>query len=160
MKYDIAPINETYRGMERALTAADLLNSKTKKIYKDLLEKHFLYLEYGEEVSETAFEKMLVYYQEVITYDISCEIIAYDVVPLDNLYGYSLQLLGIDIVHDMCESLISEGVNLHVRGLINENGLCDTVDSVNEIIPYQDHGGVEWKPCYVYKVILSKDSQQ
>lgn len=38
--------------------------------------------------------------------------------------------------------------------MINQNGLCRTEADVRETIPYQEHGGVEWKPCYIYKVIL------
>lgn len=160
MRYDIAITNRKYRGMERAVTATDLLNPKTEKQYDVVLEKYFSYLEYADKVDEISFEKTVAYYLELRQYDIPCELIAYGSIPVENIFGYSTELLGIDIVHDMCESLICDELNPEIVHLLNENGLCENVEDVEKIIPFQDYGGVEWKPCYVYKVILLDEMKQ
>lgn len=152
MRYDIVPIKSQYRGMDRTLLITDLWNSNSKKHFDELLEKYYLYLENCEVISKKAFEDVIIFFQEVIKYDILCEMIVYDTVPLDTAFGYPVELIGIDIVHDMCESLLSDTVSPQVLYRLNKNGLCRTVNDVGEIIPFLKHGAVEWNPCYVYRV--------
>lgn len=153
MRYDIVPLGQTYRGMARSLTPLHLRTPKTKKRFEELLEIYFFYIELCENVSQSAFESMLTCYNLFCTYGIPCEIIVYDDIPIDNAFGYPIELLGIDIVHDMCESLISDSCNPGINHLLNENGLCKTVEDIERIIPFQDCGIVNWSPCYVYRVI-------
>lgn len=47
-------------------------------------------------------------------------------------------------------------LNPQIMHLLNENGLCESVDDVVKAIPFQKHGDAEWNPCYVYKVILNE----
>ncbi len=154
MRYDLVPIKGKYRGMARSLLATDLLNSKNRNKFEDLLEEYYEFLEYGQEISKQAFERVVAFYNVLKSYGITCEVIAYDENVLESIFGYSIEFLGLDIVHDMCESLIESELNSYVEKMINQNGLCRTESAVREIIPYQEHGGVEWKPCYIYKVIL------
>ena len=158
MQYCIAELTQPYRGMERSLTASELYTHKTKAIFSELLEEYFEYIEYAEinPPSAASFEKVIAFYHQIRHLDIPCEIIACNSTPLENIYGYQLEPLGIDIVHDECESLISADVNPEIAHLLNENGLCSTVQDVNTIIPFQDHGNVEWKPYYVYRVKIDQ----
>ena len=43
MKIDIVPIKETYRGIDRALLATDLLTQRGKKDYRKLLNAYDVY---------------------------------------------------------------------------------------------------------------------
>ena len=152
MKYSIALITKKYRGMERNLMTSDFYNSKKKESYDNLLETYFSYIEECEIQPNPSLEKIIAYCKKFIEHGISCEIIVYDFEPINDVIGYSLELLGIDIVHDLCESLISDEVNPKIVHLLNENGLCRTMDDVERIIPYQNHGNVKWDSCYVYKI--------
>ena len=155
MRFDIAPIKGKYRGMERTIGATELWRPKTNKIYSQLLEKYFLYLRYIELCDDDSFKKTIDFYKELCDYDIICEVITYATHPLEQAYGYPIEFLGIDIVHDMCESLIADEINETIKHFLNENGLCDTEEDAIRIIPFQDHGNVEWIPCYVYKIVIS-----
>lgn len=157
MRYDLVPIKGKYRGMARSLLATDLLNPKSRSKFELLLEEYFEFLEYSQDMDKQVFEHTVAFYKILKEYNIICEIIAYDDETLEDVFGYSIEFLGIDIVHDMCESLIESGLSQYTKKMINQNGLCRTEADVEEIIPYQDHGGVEWKPCYVYKVVLEEN---
>lgn len=153
MLYDIVPIQSRYRGMERGLTTEDIWTSKAREKYDELLEIYYAYLDcILEESDENILGRLILIYNEFTKYDVLCEIIAYDICPISEIAGCSIEFLGIDIVHDMCESLISGEVRPCIEHLLNKNGLCSAVGDIEKIIPFQDHGNVEWKPCYVYKV--------
>lgn len=152
MHYDLVPIKGKYRGMGRSLLGTDLLNETSRNIFGLLLEEYYSFLEYSQSQDRTSFEKMAVFGKILEEFDILYEIIVYDKKILTDAFGYPVELLGIDIVHDMCESLIAEGVNPQIIHVLNENGLCNTIEDVKRIIPYQNSGEVEWEPCYVYKV--------
>jgi len=160
MRYDIVSLGKKYRGMERSLTTSHLWNRNTKKIFEELLETYYLYIDidFWDEINRSSFERICACYKKFLTHNIPCELIAYDILPIEDVYGYPIELLGIDIVHDMCESLISDNVNPKINHLLNENGLCRTVSDIDKIIPFQDHGTVAWSPCYVYKVKFDVDS--
>ena len=93
------------------------------------------------------FEKILQ------QYEILCEIIAYDTKPIDSAYGYSVTWLGIDIVHDCCESLLENMSDRRVQQTLNKNGLCRNTADISKLLPLLDVGDVMWKPCYVYRVL-------
>lgn len=154
MHYDLVPIKGKYRGMGRSLLGTDLLNETSRNIFGLLLEEYYSFLEYSQSQDRTSFEKMVVFGKILEEFDILYEIIVYDKKILTDAFGYPVELLGIDIVHDMCESLIAEGVNPQIIHVLNENGLCNTIEDVKRIILYQNSGEVEWEPCYVYKVIF------
>lgn len=154
MQYDIVLINQKYRGMERSLLATDLLTNKGKKQFDSLLDIYYQYLAcVEEETSSDGLKRLVRYYEEFKKFNIPCEIIVYDSVPQNNAFGDDIELLGIDIVHEMCESLLSDDVNPSIKYLLNENGLCNTEQDIKKVIPFQDHGNAEWKPCYVYKLV-------
>lgn len=151
MRCDIVPLGQKYRGMGRSLDVTHFKNCLPKDSFDDLLEVYFDYIDYGCEINPM-FDKLLAFYKKFRDHGVYCEVIAYATYPIENLHGYTVELLGIDIAHDMCESLIAEDVNPNIQNLLNENGLCQTVEDVETIIPFQDHGTVEWQPCYVYTV--------
>lgn len=157
MKYDIVPIRSMYRGMDRVLTPEDFPILKSKQEYEVLSDKYDRYLEcYLELDGSDGLKRLVEFYKEIKRYDVNLEIIVYDNFPIKDAYGYCIELLGIDIVHDMCESLISHNLNPQILCLLNENGLCEREADVDKIIPFQEHGGVMWRPCYVYKVKVLK----
>lgn len=111
MDFYIVAIKGKYRGMDRSVDIP--YDAKTKKVYKQLLEKYFSYidLECNGACDKDALEKMIVFYKEFCAYEISCEMIAFSSEPMEQVHGYPVELLGIDIVHDMCESLIEDEIN-------------------------------------------------
>lgn len=158
MWYCIALIGTTYRGMERLLTATDLYTPKTRSVFQDLIEDYFSYIPHVDEKPATpdSFQQVIAFYRRLLPFDLPCEIIACSSTPMQEVYGYPIQLLGIDIVHDQCESLLADEINPAIAHLLNENGLCRTKQDVATIIPFQNHGTVEWKPYYVYRVSVDE----
>ena len=77
----------------------------------------------------------------------------YDNNIITESFGYCVELLGIDIVHDMCESLLEDKISIDISYLINENGLCSSIQNIEKVICSQEHGTVDWKPCYVYRIV-------
>ncbi len=153
MIYDVVPIKGRYRGMGRLLSGVPY-TKRTKKEYYGLLNMYLDYLtELEQEPSKEGLIKLINFCDELLGREINCEVIAYEEHPIENAFGYALELLGIDIVHDMCESLLSECVEYKVLQVLNENELCVSEEDVLKLVPLLDHGGVEWRPCYVYKVL-------
>lgn len=154
MKIDIVPIKENYRGIGRSLLATDLLTKKSKKDFTKLLEMYDAYLMLLEQPeSQNVLEKLMDFEKILQQYEILCEIIAYDTKPIDSAYGYSVTWLGIDIVHDCCESLLENMSDRRVQQTLNKNGLCRNAADISELLPLLDVGDVMWKPCYVYRVL-------
>lgn len=79
--------------------------------------------------------------------------VQYDIYPLETAFGCVLDFLGIDIAHEMSESLLCECTDVKAQKFLNKNGLCNTETDVNNIIRLRDNGDVKWEPCYVYKVV-------
>ena len=129
VQYDIVPIKNKYRGMGRSLLAADLYTRQTKKGLINLIK----------------------FCNELGRYGIMCEVIVYDIYPLETAFDYVLDFLGIDIVHEMSESLLCECADIKVQKFLNKNGLCNSETYVNDIVQLLDNGDVKWEPCYVYK---------
>ncbi len=98
------------------------------------------------------FESVLTYCDVLKKYDVPCEVIVYDLHPLEDAYGRPLTFLGIDIVHNMAESLLESGAEVVPKQLLNENLLCYRASDVLQVIPLCDHGNVIWQPCWVYRV--------
>lgn len=154
MKIDIVPIKENYRGIGRSLLATDLLTKKSKKDFAKLLEMYDAYLMLLEQPeSQNVLEKLMDFEKILQQYEILCEIIAYDTKPIDSAYGYSVTWLGIDIVHDCCESLLENMSDRRVQQMLNKNGLCRNTADILKLLPLLDAGDVMWKPCYVYRVL-------
>lgn len=154
MNYDIVPINNRYRGMGRSLLATDLYTKNNKKNYNFLLNKYYEYLSYLQQYpSEEGLIKLIDLYKYFSKHEIKCEVIVYDITPLETVFGYVLDLLGIDIVHEMSESLLCECTDYRIQKYLNENGLCNSESDLSSIVPWLDHGNVNWDPCYIYKVI-------
>lgn len=154
MKIDIVPIKENYRGIGRSLLATDLLTKKSKKDFTKLLEMYDAYLMLLEQPeSQNVLEKLMDFEKILQQYEILCEIIAYDTKPIDSAYGYSVTWLGIDIVHDCCESLLENMSDKRVQQTLNKNGLCRNTTDISKLLSLLDTGDVMWKPCYVYRVL-------
>ena len=143
-----------YRGIERALLATDFFTKKSKRYYNQLLKEYFDSIMVSlEEPSKAGLMKLFKFCNLLEKFDVFCEIIAYDSSPLTGVFGYSVELLGIDVIYDDAESLICDGVNKELKHFLNTNGLCRTSEDAENIVQYLDHCNLEWKPCYVYKVL-------
>ena len=152
MWYEIASNNSIYKGMDREISLEDF-KGFSGKVYHELVE---LYLAYAELICRDMFfniDKAIEIYRSFKKRRVDCELIVFDSKPITNQDSLRIAFLGIDIVHKMSESLLAGDINPAVKNLLNINGLCDSVEIINKVIPYQDHGKVEWDPCYVYKVI-------
>lgn len=154
MRFELVMNDKKYRGIGRGLLISDVINKKNRKEFEYMLELYLSFLEDNEINNEKSLVRTIEFYKVLISFDIPCEIILYNQSPVTQAWGYTLEFLGIDITHDLCESLIDDEINPKIEHLLNENGLCKTEEDVKTIIPYQDCGDVEWSPCYVYKMIL------
>ncbi len=154
MRFEIARSQKQYRGFERSLLATDLLTKKSKSCYSNLLELYFKYseIEIQGDYDRKSFEAMLEFYKEIRKYDVPCEIIVYDEFPVVTVFEHPVVFLGVDIAHDMCESLLSDHDDSRVASLLNENGLCNTEAEINRVASLLDCGNVNWQPCYVYEL--------
>lgn len=158
MHFDIVSTLRKYQGMGRILEPLEGLNKNNKKYCQEMFDLYLSYvdleLEYAGKVEDKkAANGWIALCADLKKYEVPCELIVYDDKPLNNAFGYDVEFLGIDIVHDMCESLIENQVNPKICHLLNENGLCRNKEDVEKIIPFQDHGDVEWEPCYIYRLI-------
>lgn len=153
MNCDIVPVKNHYRGIGRVLLATDLYTKPVRKEYGILLNKYYEYLSNVQQYpSEDGLTKLINLCKEFSKYEVKCEVIAYDITPLETAFGYAVEFLGIDIVHRMAESLLCECTDYEIQKSLNKNGLCNSEQNLNHIIPLLDHGDVKWDPCYVYKV--------
>ena len=141
--------------MGRSLLAADLYTRQTKKEFENLLNIYFEYLDDLEQQlpSKKGLINLIKFCNELGQYGIMCEVIVYDIYPLETAFDYVLDFLGIDIVHEMSESLLCECADIKVQKFLNKNGLCNSETYVNDIVQLLDNGDVKWEPCYVYKVV-------
>lgn len=155
MRYDIVPIGKRYRGMARLLLGTELYTKRTRKIFDALLDRYFEYISIvtDEAPSKAGLEKIIDFYNELKKYEIPCEVIAWNLHPIETAFDYPVEFLGFDLVCDMAESLIEGCTDSTILQKLNENGLCDTPDIANALVPFLDHGGLKWEPCYIYKVI-------
>lgn len=108
VQYDIVPIKNKYRGMGRSLLATDLYTRQTKKEFEYLLNVYFEYLDDLEQQfpSKNGLVSLLRFCDELGKFGIVCEVIVYDIYPLEAAFDCVLDFLGIDIVHEMSESLL------------------------------------------------------
>ena len=154
MKFDIVPINSAYRGIGRSLTPEDFQSKCARGNMDKLIQIYYDYItECLKSESQETFEHMLEYCGVLNKNDIPCELIVYDSQPLESAYGKSLSFLGIDIVHEMTESLLENAAYRLPKTLLNEHLLCNKVMDVTQIITLCDHGGALWLPCWVYHVV-------
>lgn len=155
LKYDVVPIRSSYRGIGRSLTGVDVIRPvRAKKTMDSMIEGYFAYIaDTLEPESRTVFERMCSYCDTLNQAGVRCEVIVYDSQPLESAYGRQLAFLGIDIVHDMAESLLESGPDVCAKSLLNEYQLCSCVSDVPKVIEHCDHGGAVWLPCWVYRVV-------
>ena len=86
---------------------------------------------------------------------LDCEIIAYDVVPIKDVFGEQIELLGIDVTHELSESLLEDPNSIHdnVKRLLNAYGLCQKLSDIEVVLKNSIHGDIDWSPCWVYKIM-------
>lgn len=159
MKFDIVTLDAPYRGMGRSLNTDDLLTKKAKEHYNQSIELYFKYIDLmfsaeGVSYHSMTFNNLRMYYNIFKSYGVNCEIIAYDSVPLTDVFGWKIELLGIDVVHDFCESLLEETdrVCYAVKSCLNEWGLLRKAEDMDVVLKNSDCGECSWKACWVYKV--------
>ena len=149
---EIVPIKSNYRGMERVLLATDLLLRSTKKS-NFLIEKYYDYIDNTlKKMNAEIVFKFFEFSAILESFKIPNEIIVYDNVPLHSFYEFDLEFLGIDIVYEMEDSLIANTDNFKIQKFLNNNGLCQNLEDMQNLLIATSHIGQEWKPCYVYRV--------
>ena len=82
--------------------------------------------------------------------------IAFDTSQIDSVYGMPIDLLGIDIVHEMAESLIdcTDQISNRIRRHLNHAGLFNTIADAKNAIDALNTNHANWEPCWVYKIII------
>ena len=152
---DVVACNLQYRGMDRGISVEHFNSKKAFKNFDSILQEYFLYLERSDfQEGGISWENILSFYNILVENEVDCEIIAYDNKRIYDVYNHKVELLGIDIVKEMCESLIYYSEEWIDKSCLNENGLCRNIESVNEIVEQSGENQDEWKPCWVYKVIV------
>ena len=160
MRFDIAPLDTIYRGIGRSLNPSDFYK-KAKKNFDDLMTCYFAYLDLmynGMRVnfySIETFNELMGYYKTFKNLGLDCEIIAYDVVPIKDVFGEQIELLGIDVTHELSESLLEDPNSIHdnVKRLLNAYGLCQKLSDIEVVLKNSIHGDIDWSPCWVYKIM-------
>ena len=154
MQYDVVPIGSSYRGIGRSIADKFFKKGETRENANYLIETYLSYIEDTlKPENQEIFEHMLSYCDILKSHDIPCEVIAYDLHPLESAYGRPLAFLGIDIVKDMAESLLECGAEKVPRTLLNEYLLCKRASDVPLVTTFCDTGGMIWLPCWVYRVL-------
>lgn len=164
MDIDIKPIEKRstgYRGVDRLLNPHHF-KYKNKKMFDKLIEMYFDYISYtflSEEIDTLEmFNRILPFYSLLAENGVSCEIIICNEEPVTNFYNEKIEFLGIDIVNQHYESLLTDpSIGLPIN-ILNKNLLCNGIDDCTKIINLLEghiltEYGHEMKPVYVYVVL-------
>ena len=154
MRYDIIALGGSYLGIENCVGAMNYLSKQARKNYDKLFELYLNYLSNMElPFNQENFKKILTFYKALQASNVPCIVIAYDNKPLSDCYGYSIQFMGIDIVRDLCESMLSDtDFADRMISFLNQNGLCQDISFVKKILSFADTD-LKWEPCWVYQVL-------
>lgn len=159
MKFDIATLDAPYRGIGRSLNTNDLLSPKARTYYDESINYYFEYLDLmysakGVSYDSNTFNDLLRYYNKFKAFGVDCEIIVYDDFPFTEIFGWQIELLGIDVVHDFCESLLEDPNEIHsiIKSHLNSCGLIRNLEDIAIVLNNSSCGDYRWKPCWVYKV--------
>lgn len=159
MRFNIVTKNAPYCGICRSVNTNDLLTQTARDSYDTLITLYFEYLDLmvhptRDPYNAQSFEKMIEYYTKFKELGVDCEVIAYDTMPLDDAFGRQIELLGIDVVCDLAESLLEDPtcMNDTVKKRLNRFGLCRDVGDAEIVLKNSDCGDNVWLPCFVYRV--------
>lgn len=164
MDIDIKPIEKRsygYRGVDRLLNTHHF-KYKSKKEFNKLIEMYFDYISYtfvSEDIDTISiFNKILPFYSLLMENGVSCEIIIYNDEPVKDFSNEKIEFLGIDIVNQHNESLLTDPAIGLPQNCLNKNLLCYNIDDCTRIINHLEEYilneyGHEMKTLYVYKVI-------
>lgn len=154
MKYDVVPLVCGYRGMGRSLSPVDFRSPVAKENFDILIEEYFKYISITTEAeSKEMFDRLVIYYKSLLQFEVPCELIVFDSRPLQTAYGHALDFLGIDISNDLTESLLEVDWRKLPPEILNDNMLLVSEADVFKAIQLCHHGGYDWLPCWVYRVI-------
>lgn len=135
------------------------MTKDARRHYDTLLPLYFAYLDLMAHPTRApynaeSFEKLAEYYRKFKELGVDCEIIAYDSAPLDNAFGRRIELLGIDIVCDLAESLLEDPdcIDDAVKKRLNQFGLCRKDSDMEIVLKNSNCGDNIWRPCWVYNV--------
>ena len=157
MRYDIVTLNSSYRGIGRSLNPNDFFSKTAREYYDELISYYFKYIELTcSPVNGYTFNELVEYYIRFDKFGVNCEIIVYDSEPIKDVFGRQIELLGIDVVHDMAESLLEDPASIDdtIKKQLNQFGLCKQLRDVDAVVQFGDSGNVSWIPCWVYRVII------
>lgn len=167
MRFDLVSRNAPYGGICRSVKPGDLLTESARNSYDALISLYFAYLDLmahptRDPYNAQSFEKLIEYYTKFKELGVDCEIIAYDSRPLDDAFGRQVQLLGIDVVCDLAESLLEDPdrMNVAVKERLNRFGLCRDVGDAEIVSKHSDCGDNVWTPCWVYRINMDDPSEK
>lgn len=160
MKFNIVTLNSSYRGICRLIKTDDFLTKKTRKYYDELISCYFEYIELmykpiNEQTDEICtFNELIRHYTKFKSFGVNCEIIVYDSSPLKNAFEEQIELLGIDVVCDMAESLLENPISVDcvIKKHLNQFGLCKQLSDIDVVLNNSNCGNNDWRPCWVYRV--------
>lgn len=139
MLYDVVPIQTRYRGIGRCLDGADFYPNESKKEFSQLLDQYAQSLDQWQNPpSQQGLAKLMELCSLLRQFHFPCEVIVYDSTPLERAYGYGLEFLGVDVTHNLEESLLYGEVPNEVEEFLNEHGLCPRTEDVARILPLLD----------------------
>ena len=161
MLYDVVPIQTRYRGIGRCLDGADFYPNESKKEFSQLLDQYAQSLDQWQNPpSQQGLAKLMELCSLLRQFHFPCEVIVYDSAPLERAYGYGLEFLGVDVAHNLEESLLYGEVPNEAEEFLNEHGLCPRTEDVARILPLLDcdDDDKNWAPCYVYAVSIQRNT--
>lgn len=161
MLYDVVPIQTRYRGIGRCLDGADFYPNESKKEFSQLLDQYAQSLDQWQNPpSQQGLAKMMELCSLLRQFHFPCEVIVYDSTPLERAYGYGLEFLGVDVAHNLEESLLYGEVPNEAEEFLNEHGLCPRTEDVAQLLPLldRDDDDKDWAPCYVYAVSIQRNT--
>ncbi len=153
----IAKSYTIYKGIDREIGIDDVIPPKLcKKETEPFLNEYFQYITDTmlSPLNEDTFRRICDYYRSLNLRGVPCEVVAGDDKPLSDVYGNSLLFLGIDVAFKCSESLLESNWDLLPRELLNEYCLCNRMEDIPAVINACRHGGNDWKPCWVYQVLI------
>lgn len=153
MRIEVVPVCSSYRGIGRCFTPQLFCSNRPRREMDKLLEMYFEYISNAlRPASQEILDYMLCYCNRLKEHNIPCEVIVFDTQPIESVYGRKFSFLGIDITHEMAESLLENATETLISKFVNEHFLCAKASDIAQVIELCDHGGATWLPCWVYHV--------
>ena len=152
IEYSLINWLDGYKGLDKDLTITHEFFLHNKKTTDMLLEYAFRYYDLlGLPSNKENFEEVLDINRIFRNNNINSAVICYDDNEIEDIFGYPVEFLGVDMVLDRFESWLDFDTDtIEIKGL-NENGLFPDLESaLSAKIPHESW--VDLSPIYTYLV--------